>query len=287
MGRNPVEIGGVRFGRGARLAFIAGPCVIEDASVVLETAHELKSISERLGVGLVFKASYLKDNRMSPDSYAGPGATEGLALLERVRAETGLPVMSDVHTIEEVAPAAAALDALQIPAFLCRQSRLMAAAASAGLPLNIKKGQFLAPEDMRSVAAKAEAAGNEQLLLTERGVTFGYHNLIVDMRAFEILGAMGHPVIFDATHSVQLPGAGAGVSGGQPEFVPVLMRAACAAGCDGVFIETHPSPADALSDAASMIPLSEFEALAVQALAIADAARPYTNAGRSATGSAT
>ena len=277
MAQNPVKIGDVRIGQGERLAFIAGPCVIEDEKTLLATARELSGIAERLGVGLVFKASYLKDNRMSPGSYAGPGPREGLAMLARVRAETGLPVISDVHTEVEVEAAAAVLDAIQIPAFLCRQTRLVEAAAACGLPVNIKKGQFLAPEDMSRVAAKATAAGAGAVLLTERGVSFGYHNLIVDMRGIQILRATGHPVVFDATHSVQLPGAGAGVSGGQPEFVPVLTRAACAAGCDAVFIETHPSPADALSDAASMVPLAEFERLAEQALTVSDAARPFAD----------
>lgn len=275
--RNPVTISDVRIGRGERLAFIAGPCVIEGEQMLLETARELADIARRLGVGLVFKASYLKDNRMSPGSFAGPGQKEGLAMLARVREETGLPVISDVHTIEEVAPAAAVLDALQIPAFLCRQTRLVEAAAACGRPLNLKKGQFLAPEDMVRVAAKATAAGAEDLLLTERGASFGYHNLVVDMRGFPVLRKTGHPVVFDATHSVQLPGGGGGVSGGQPEFVPVLTRAACAAGCDAVFVETHPSPSDAKSDAASMIPLEGFEALASQALTVADAARPFND----------
>ncbi len=277
MAQNPVKIGDVRIGRGERLAFIAGPCVIEDEKTLLATARELSGISRRLGVGLVFKASYLKDNRMSPGSYAGPGPRDGLAMLARVRAETGLPVISDVHTDVEVEAAAAVLDAIQIPAFLCRQTRLVEAAAASGRPVNIKKGQFLAPEDMARVAAKATAAGAENVLLTERGVSFGYHNLIVDMRGIQILRATGHPVVFDATHSVQLPGAGAGVSGGQPEFVAVLTRAACAAGCDAVFIETHPNPADALSDSASMVPLSEFERLAEQALAVSEAARPFAD----------
>ncbi len=275
--QNPVTIGDVRIGRGERLAFIAGPCVIEDEKLLLATARELSGIAERLEVGLVFKASYLKDNRMSPGSYAGPGARDGLAMLARVRAETGLPVISDVHTDVEVEAAASVLDAVQIPAFLCRQTRLMEAAAACGRPVNIKKGQFLAPEDMARVAAKATAAGAEAVLLTERGVSFGYHNLVVDMRGFQTLRATGHPVVFDATHSIQLPGAGGGVSGGQPEFVPVLTRAACAAGCDAVFIETHPRPADALSDAASMVPLSEFERLVEQALAVSDASRPFTD----------
>ncbi len=273
MSANPISVGGVRIGRGERLAFIAGPCVIEDEDTLLGTARELSRIAARLGAGLVFKSSYLKDNRMSSGSYAGPGPERGLAMLARVREETGLPIISDVHTVDEVALASEILDAVQIPAFLCRQTRLLEAAARCGRPLNIKKGQFLAPEDMARVAEKAVAAGASELLLTERGTTFGYHNLIVDMRGFDVLRATGHPVVFDATHSVQLPGAGAGVSGGQPEFVPVLTRAACAAGCDAVFIETHPDPPGARSDAASMVRLDAFEALASQALTVAGAAR--------------
>jgi 2-dehydro-3-deoxyphosphooctonate aldolase (KDO 8-P synthase) len=234
-----VDVGAVTVGAGWPLALIAGPCVIEDGEMTVEIASRVRDISASLDIPFIFKASYLKDNRMSPGSFAGPGLDEGLSVLERVRREVGVPVISDVHERGEVGPAAEVLDALQIPAFLCRQTRLMEAAASTGLPLNIKKGQFMAPEDMERVAAKAEAAGATGVMLTERGASFGYHNLVVDMRGIEVMRRTGHPVVFDATHSVQLPGAAGGVSGGQPEFVPVLARAAIASGCDALFIETR------------------------------------------------
>jgi 2-dehydro-3-deoxyphosphooctonate aldolase (KDO 8-P synthase) len=273
MSERVVEIGDVRIGAGAPLALIAGPCVIEDGEMVLDVAGRVRELARSLGMPLVFKSSYLKDNRMSPGSYAGPGLGPGLEVLARVKSELSLPVISDIHERDEVGPASRVLDALQIPAFLCRQTRLVEAAARTGLPINIKKGQFMAPEDMSRVAAKAEAAGAGGVLLTERGCSFGYHNLVVDMRSIEIMRRMGHPVAFDATHSVQLPGSASGVSGGQPEFVPVLARAAVAAGCDAVFIETHPDPTRARSDAGSMIPLDELEDLLRDVLRIASAFR--------------
>ncbi len=254
-----VNIGGVELGRGKPMGLIAGPCVLEGESMAIEVALFVKEVAGRLGLPFVFKSSYRKDNRMSPGSPAGPGLEEGLRLLERVREATDVPVLSDVHCREEVEAAAQALDALQIPAFLCRQTRLLEAAAGTGKPVNIKKGQFLAPEDMERIAAKAAAVGNENILLTERGTTFGYHNLVVDMRSIEIMRGLGYPVVFDATHSLQLPGGAGGVSGGQPGFVPVLARAAAAAGCDVLFVETHPEPARALSDAHSMVALSDLE----------------------------
>jgi len=268
-----VDVGGVSIGAGLPLALIGGPCVIESEDVALEVASRAAEIAVKLGVPYIFKASYLKDNRMSPGSYAGPGVNEGLRVLERVKSDVGVPVISDVHERGEIGAAAEVLDALQIPAFLCRQTRLMEAAASTGLPLNIKKGQFMAPEDMGRVAAKAEEAGATGILLTERGASFGYHNLVVDMRSIEIMRGTGHPVVFDATHSVQLPGAAGGVSGGQPEFVPVLARAACAAGCDALFIETHPDPSSARSDAGSMVPLERLEAVLRDVLRVARAVR--------------
>ena len=269
MAENPIAIGGVEIGRGQPLALIAGPCALESEEMVLHVAEALVGIGERLGIGVVFKSSYLKDNRMSHGSYAGPGLDEGLAILSRVKRETGLALITDIHTAEEARSAADVVDALQIPAFLCRQTRLLHAAAETGKPLNIKKGQFMAPEDMGKIAGKAVAAGNPKVLLTERGVSFGYHNLVVDMRAVPIMQGLGYPVVFDATHSVQLPGAAGGVSGGQPEFVPVLARAACAAGCDALFIETHPSPSTALSDAQSMISLAELPRMLEDVLAVA------------------
>lgn len=268
-----VSIGGVELGGGRPLALIAGPCALESEALALEVANEVGMIAGRLGMPFIFKSSYLKDNRLSPGSYAGPGLKEGLRILARVREEAGVPILSDVHCREEVAKAAAVLDALQIPAFLCRQTRLLEDAARTGRPVNIKKGQFVAPEDMGRIAAKALATGNESVVLTERGTSFGYHNLVVDMRSIQIMRGLGFPVVFDATHSVQLPGAASGVSGGQPEFVPVLVRAAVAAGCDALFIETHPDPASASSDAQSMIPLSGLEGVLAEALAVSAAVR--------------
>jgi 2-dehydro-3-deoxyphosphooctonate aldolase (KDO 8-P synthase) len=273
-----VDIGGVTVGQGHPLVLIAGPCALESESVALETARCVQEIAAGLSLPFVFKSSYLKDNRQSPGSYAGPGLEDGLRILARVRECVGVPVLSDVHERAEVGPAAQVLDALQIPAFLCRQTRLIEEAARSGLPLNIKKGQFMAPESMGSIAAKAEAAGNDRILLTERGTTFGYHDLVVDMRSVDVMRGLGFPVVFDATHSVQLPGAGAGVSGGQPQFVPVLARAACAAGCDALFIETHPNPPDALSDAQSMIPLDALAGVLESVLPIAEAFRALPQA---------
>jgi 2-dehydro-3-deoxyphosphooctonate aldolase (KDO 8-P synthase) len=268
-----VDIGGVSVGAGYPLALIAGPCVIESEEATVEVASQVHDIATSLDLPFVFKSSYLKDNRMSPGSFAGPGLDEGLRVLERVKRDVGVPVISDVHERGEIGPAAEVLDALQIPAFLCRQTRLMEAAASTGLPLNIKKGQFMAPEDMERVAAKAEIAGATGVMLTERGSSFGYHNLVVDMRGIEIMRRTGYPVVFDATHSVQLPGAAGGVSGGQPEFVPVLARAAVASGCDALFIETHPDPPAALSDAGSMVPLEQLGAVLRDVLRVARAVR--------------
>ena len=268
-----VSIGGVELGGGRPLALIAGPCALEGEALALDVAREVGRITERLSLPFIFKSSYLKDNRLSPGSYAGPGLEEGLRILSLVRETIGVPVLSDVHCREEVKRAADVLDAIQIPAFLCRQTRLLEEVARTGKPINIKKGQFLAPEDMGRIAAKAEAAGNENVVLTERGTSFGYHNLVVDMRSIPIMRGLGFPVVFDATHSVQLPGAASGVSGGQPEFVPALVRAAVAAGCDALFIETHPDPANALSDAQSMVPLSALEGVLADALAVSGVVR--------------
>jgi len=268
-----VSIGDVEIGGGSPLVLIAGPCVIESEELILEVAGRVSELATELEMPFVFKSSYLKDNRLSPGSYAGPGLESGLRALDRVKSEVGVPVLSDVHERGEVALAAEVLDAIQIPAFLCRQTRLLEEAARTGLPLNIKKGQFMAPGDMERVVAKAAAAGNDRVLLTERGTTFGYHNLVVDMRGIETMRSFGCPVVFDATHSVQLPGAASGVSGGDPAFVPVLARAACAAGCDALFIETHASPQSALSDAHSMIPLSELRPVLEGALTVARAVR--------------
>jgi 2-dehydro-3-deoxyphosphooctonate aldolase (KDO 8-P synthase) len=268
-----VSVGGVEIGDGRPLALISGPCALESEELALGVAREVARLAARLDLPYVFKSSYLKDNRLSPGSYAGPGLDDGLRILSRVKAEVGVPVLSDVHARDEVGPASEVLDAIQIPAFLCRQTRLLEAAARTGKPINIKKGQFMAPEDMGRVAAKAVAAGNERVLLTERGSFFGYHNLVVDMRSIPTMKGLGYPVVFDATHSVQLPGAAEGASGGRPEFVPVLARAAVASGADALFIETHPDPRSALSDARSMIALADLESVLAEALAVARAVR--------------
>jgi 2-dehydro-3-deoxyphosphooctonate aldolase (KDO 8-P synthase) len=268
-----VSVGGVEIGEGRPLALIAGPCAIESEELALGVAGEVARVAARLGLPYVFKSSYLKDNRLSPGAYAGPGLDEGLRVLKRVRSEVGVPVLSDVHAVEEVGPAARVLDAIQIPAFLCRQTRLLEEAARTGRPINIKKGQFMAPEDMGRVAAKAEACGNDHVLLTERGSCFGYHNLVVDMRSIPTMRGLGYPVVFDATHSVQLPGAASGASGGRPEFVPTLACAAVAAGADALFIEVHPDPPRALSDARSMIALSDLEDVLSRPLGVAEVVR--------------
>ncbi len=240
---------------------IAGPCVIESEQLCLQVASALKRACDRMGVFYVFKASYDKANRTAATSFRGPGLDAGLAVLAKVRARVGVPILTDIHTEAQAAPAAQVADVLQIPAFLCRQTDLIAAAARTGRVVNLKKGQFLSPEEMGRVVDKARRAGGRKLLLTERGTTFGYHNLVADMRAIPILHRLGCPVIFDATHSVQLPGGGGDCSGGQREFAPVLARCALAAGANGVFIETHPHPERALSDGPNMIPLAEMPAL--------------------------
>jgi 2-dehydro-3-deoxyphosphooctonate aldolase (KDO 8-P synthase) len=247
---------------------IAGPCVIEDEGTTIAIARELERISVRLGLPLVFKASYDKANRTSLASYRGPGLEAGLDLLDFIRARYQLPVLSDIHQISEIEKAAQVLDVIQIPAFLCRQTDLLVAAAGSGLPINIKKGPFLSPWDMRFAVQKIVESGNSNILLTERGTTFGYNNLVVDMRSFPILAGLGYPVIFDATHSVQLPGGGAGASGGEREFVPFLARAAVAAGVQGVFLEVHEDPSKALCDGPNSWPLDRLEPLLASLTAI-------------------
>lgn len=250
-----------------RLFLIAGPCVLEDEAMALEIGLHLRRICRRLGITYVFKASFDKANRSSGTSYRGPGLEEGLAALGRLRRRLEVPVLTDVHEVRQVEPAAQVVDILQIPAFLCRQTDLVTAAVASGRVVNLKKGQFMAPDEMTSVVAKAsEAVGGQRakLLLTERGTTFGYHNLVADMRSLPILRRLGFPVVFDATHSVQLPGAAGGRSGGQREFAPVLARCAVVAGAHGLFIETHPNPDKALSDGPNMIPLKDMGPLLTQ-----------------------
>lgn len=252
----------VTIGQGAPLAIIAGPCVIESRDMVLGIAEELKELCARFNVSYIFKASYRKANRTSIDSFTGPGIEEGLRILDEVRHQFDVPVLTDVHLPEEVAAAAQVADIIQIPAFLSRQTELLLAAGESGKVVNVKKGQFLAPADMANVAAKVASTGNDKILLTERGVSFGYNNLVVDFRAFMDMHKIGYPVVYDATHSLQRPSAGGQVSGGQPEYVPRMAAAAVATQTlSALFIETHPEPLKALSDAQSMLPLAEMEGL--------------------------
>lgn len=244
-----------------QLFLIAGPCVIENEKLCLRVASFLKSVCAAAGIFYVFKASFDKANRTSGKSFRGPGLEEGLRTLAKVRAEMSVPVLTDIHNEAQAMAAAEAVDILQIPAFLCRQTDLIAAAAATGKIVNLKKGQFLSPMEMVRVAEKAKQGGAKRLLLTERGTTFGYNNLVADMRSIPMMRSLGWPVVFDATHSVQLPGGGGDKSGGQREFAPVLARAAIAAGANGVFIETHPQPEKALSDGPNMIPLKEMPSL--------------------------
>ncbi|MDF1554968.1 MAG: 3-deoxy-8-phosphooctulonate synthase [Deferrisomatales bacterium] len=275
MASSPVIIRGVRVGRGSPLTVIAGPCVIESEDLVLSVAATLAEIAERLHVPLIFKSSYDKANRTSVDSFRGPGLEEGLSILEKVRAGTGLPLLSDVHSPEEARAAGQVLDCLQIPAFLCRQTDLLVAAGGTGKPVNVKKGQFLAPEDMAQAADKVRAGGDGGVLFTERGSMFGYRYLVVDFQGMARMAALGHPVVFDATHSVQRPGGGCGVSTGDREQAVPLARAAVAAGVDAVFFEVHPDPDHARCDGPNSLPLARFEAVLRQVLAV-DRARRET-----------
>jgi 2-dehydro-3-deoxyphosphooctonate aldolase (KDO 8-P synthase) len=256
-----ISIGSVKIGAGRPLILIAGPCVIESESATLRHAERLMTICNGLSMPLIFKASYDKANRTSIGAFRGPGINEGLKILAKVKESLGLPVLSDIHSIEQIAPAAEVLDVLQIPAFLCRQTDLLVAAARSGRVINVKKGQFLAPWDMKNVAGKLASSGNENIILTERGASFGYNNLVVDMRSFPVMRSTGYPVVFDATHSVQLPGGQGESSGGQREFVEYLSRAAVATGIDGIFMEVHEDPDKALCDGPNSIPLSELPVL--------------------------
>jgi len=244
-----------------RLFLIAGPCVVESEKLCLQVAEQLRDSCENAGVFYIFKTSYDKANRTSARTFRGPGIDKGLSVLHKVAKEIGVPVLTDVHTEEQAEAAADVADILQIPAFLCRQTDLIQTAVRTGKIVNIKKGQFLSPQEMGQVVAKAKETGGKKLLLTERGTTFGYNNLVADMRSIPIIRGFGFPVVFDATHAVQLPGAGGDKSSGQREFAPVLARCAIAAGVNGLFIETHPQPEKALSDGPNMIPLAEMPAL--------------------------
>jgi 2-dehydro-3-deoxyphosphooctonate aldolase (KDO 8-P synthase) len=263
-----VRIGSIRIGGGNPLVLIAGPCVIEDESQLLEVGERLLGICGAADVPVILKASFDKANRTSHRSYRGPGPAEGLRILQRVRAKLGVPILSDVHETAQVEAAAEVLDVLQIPALLCRQTDLLIAAGRTGKPVNVKKGQFLAPGDMGNVVEKIRSTGNEQILLTERGSSFGYNNLVADMRSLPIMRRLGVPVIFDGTHSVQLPGGAGTASSGQREFVAPLVRAAVAAGCDGLFLEVHPDPDRALSDGPNMLSLDALPSLLTEVTAI-------------------
>jgi len=251
----PIKIGNLTVGQGFPLVLISGPCVIEDYETTREIAAHLKEAADRLEMPFIFKASFDKANRTSVTAFRGPGLTEGLRVLEEIKKEFGIPILSDVHRICEIPAAARVLDIIQIPAFLCRQTDFIVEVAKSGKPVNIKKGQFLAPWDMANVVEKITSAGNRRILITERGTMFGYNNLVVDFRGFMIMRQTGYPVIFDATHSVQLPGGAGKSSGGQRDFAPMLARAAVAAGVDGVFMEVHTNPEQALCDGPNSLKL--------------------------------
>jgi 2-dehydro-3-deoxyphosphooctonate aldolase (KDO 8-P synthase) len=273
---NEVQIGKVRIGRGNPLVLIAGPCVIESEESALETAMELKRLCSSQNIPFIFKASYEKDNRGSEKSYKGPGLREGLRILAKVKGAVGVPVLSDIHRVQDVDSAKEVLDILQVPAFLCQQTSLLLKVGGAGRPVNIKKGQFVAPESMAGAVKKIHSTGNRQVILTERGTCFGYNKLISDYCSIPIMQEIGCPVIFDATHVVRNYGVPSeDPRGGSPQFVPHLSRAAVAVGCNGLFLETHPDPRRALCDASSMIPLREMEKLLQQVKAIHDMIRGW------------
>lgn len=265
---NSIKIGRLKVGRNHQPFFIAGPCVIESERHCLKMAERLAAIGAHAGIDLIFKASFDKANRTSGDAFRGPGVVEGLRILERVRSVSGLPILSDVHESGQVRAAAEVLDVLQIPAFLCRQTDLILAASGSGRAVNIKKGQFLSPLEMRKVLDKALSTGNRNIMLTERGTFFGYHNLVVDFRSLVIMRSFGQPVVFDVTHSVQMPGGQGDRSGGQAEFIPPLARAAAACGVDGFFFEVHDDPEHALSDGPNALNLRAFPRLVQDLLAI-------------------
>ena len=263
-----ISIGKIHIGGNYPLVLIAGPCVVENREMILQTAKTILSIAERHQIPFIFKSSYRKANRTSGNSFATIGDDKALQILAEVKREFEIPILTDIHSPAEAQFAAEVADVLQIPAFLCRQTDLLEAAGKTGKAVNIKKGQFVAPDDMHLACAKVAATGNKKILLTERGTTFGYHNLVVDMRSLPIMRKSGYPVVLDATHSVQLPGGGKNQSGGQPEFIFPIARAGVAAGCDALFIETHPNPAKALSDPASQLKLGLLEELVKQVKAI-------------------
>ncbi|MFC2134300.1 3-deoxy-8-phosphooctulonate synthase [Bacteroidota bacterium] len=269
-----IEIGNIKIGGNNPIVLFAGPCVIENETITLETADEIKKVTSELGIPFIFKSSYKKANRTSVSSFMGLGDKEALEILRRVKDNFEIPVVTDIHSEMEAEIAADVADVLQIPAFLCRQTELLVAAGKTGKVVNIKKGQFLAPEDMAHAAEKVKSTGNNKILMTERGTTFGYHNLVVDMRSLVVMKELGYPVVMDATHAVQTPGTGKD-TGGQPKFIPYLAKAAAAVGIDALFLEVHPEPEKALSDAASQLPLHELKKLLTEILPIDKVVKKY------------
>lgn len=273
-----IEVRNIKIGGNNPIVLIAGPCVIESEDLVMRTAESIKKIAEKMRIPFIFKSSYAKDNRSSVDYYYGPGVEKGIKILEKVKQNFDVPILSDVHYPDEVQIAAEVLDIIQIPAFLSMQTRLTLTVAKTGKVINVKKGQFLAPQDVRNIIRKIESTGNNKILLTERGTFFGYHNLIVDMRSLKIMRDTGYPVVFDVTHTVRVYGIPSkDPRGGNPEFIFPLARAGVAAGVDAIFIETHPDPATALSDASSMLPLNQLENLLIQVKRIDEAVKSFLN----------
>ncbi|MFZ0634133.1 MAG: 3-deoxy-8-phosphooctulonate synthase [Candidatus Acidiferrales bacterium] len=272
------SVGNIPVGGNTPLFLIAGPCVIESEAHAMGMAERLGEMSRALDVPLIFKSSFDKANRTSVSSYRGPGLKEGMRILAGIGKRTGLPILTDVHDVSQVQTAAEVCDVVQIPAFLCRQTDLLVAAGRSGRVVNLKKGQFVSPWDMGNAAEKVASTGNEKIILTERGASFGYNNLVVDMRSFPILRGFGYPVVFDATHSVQLPGGEGKSSGGQPEFIEPLARAGTAAGIDGIFIEVHDNPAKALSDGSNALPIEQFRPLVKRLLEISKLVRSWNSA---------
>ena len=274
-GTREIAVGGLRLGGANPLFLIAGPCVIESEAHACAMAEKIARIASDCGVPYIFKASYDKANRSSIHGFRGPGVQEGLRILAKIKKEFGVPVLTDIHESAQAAPVAEVCDVLQIPAFLSRQTDLLVAAAKTGRVINVKKGQFLSPWDMSNVVEKVASAGNQNIVLTERGASFGYNNLVVDMRAFPVLRKLGYPVVYDVTHSVQLPGGQGHASGGQPEFIDTLARAGVAAGVDGIFLETHDNPGAALSDGANALPLGQLGALLGRVKQVAELVRSW------------
>ena len=275
MAQSPISIGNTVLCGGKQFFLIAGPCVIESDAHVLHMAREINAIAKRLGVPYVFKASFDKANRTSVHSYRGPGLEKGLAALRRVKDETGLPILTDIHEAAQAAPVAQVCDVIQIPAFLCRQTDLLVAAGQTGAVVNLKKGQFVSPQEFLHAVEKVVSTGNKKIVLTERGSSFGYNNLVVDMRSLPTMRKTGFPVVLDVTHSVQLPGGAGNASGGQPEFIEPLARAGVGTGLDGIFMEVHDHPAQALSDGSNALPLAQLEPLLERLLAMDRVVRPW------------